>query len=719
VTEKFPCIADYRGLIVDDFIRFSKSYAEILKECLPTAQNIYFSNSDGQFLHNSTQKSSAEWRDVVEEICRRGKGFAIHSQCLLLPFSIKDGKSIAAVVEGADPIFLDKVREDWLEETRLAAERRFILLKEARIDIHTGLLNLWNLYSLLDSSSGIRQLHLILIELPPKRSSFRYAVRYSQKCATLIQSFVQGNSVLHAIGSSTFALVLPADREGATKALLESALVTYLKREGCHRVHVGSSVLLADEGASGVEGMDRNLLNEAWTALHQAEKRGPFSFCVHNPLGYPENNPLLFSKGLLVRRLRRLWRISSSFSLVQFRSLGADHAAKDIVPDVLDRGVSFFADNDVFVFLDGCPASEAFSWSQAMISMLAGIYPKNLLAAGVAYYPCSNFKKSEIPNNCGKALLHAAFFGDSRAIVFDAISQNISGDMYFGDGDLTKAVQEYRRGLLLDDNNVNLHNSLGVALAMMDKIVPAMQSFERALAISPNNFMTLYNLGLAEQARGGKTAAFRFFQLAFSHYNKDDADRSLFDDLSLQLGILAGDLEKHQEALQYLETWWENHKNSPRAGRVLYHLGKARYGVGDSRQAMVDLQRALQFNEFDDRAMNLLGILYLQENEGNEIALALCRKSVELEPNNTLYRCNLAEVQMQCGMPLAAREHLYRCLKNNHTRQKAQLLLGRSYAQEGQKRRAITWFEKILKQRSVSTVLSREITLEIQKVGGR
>jgi hypothetical protein len=145
VTEKFPCIADYRGLIVDDFIRFSKSYAEILKECLPTAQNIYFSYSNGQFLHNSTQKPSAEWRDVVEEICRRGRGFAIHSQCLLLPFSIKDGKSIAAVVEGADPIFLDKVREDWLEETRLAAERRFILLKEARIDIHTGLLNLWNL----------------------------------------------------------------------------------------------------------------------------------------------------------------------------------------------------------------------------------------------------------------------------------------------------------------------------------------------------------------------------------------------------------------------------------------------------------------------------------------------------------------------------------------------------------------------------------------------
>ena len=717
MTEEFFCIADYRGLVAEDFIRFSKSYAEILKECLPTAQNIYFSNGEGQFLHSLTLKSSGEWRDVVEAIRQGKKRFAIYSQCLLLPFSIKDGKLIIAVVEGADPIFLDKVREDWLEETRLAAERRFILLKESRIDVQTGLLNLWNLYSLLESSSGIRHLHLILIELPPKRSSFRYAVRYSQKCATLIQSFTQGNSVLHAIGSSTFALVLPADRERAAKALFESALVTYLKREGCHRVHIGSSVLWADEGANCVEVIDKNLLNEAWTALHQAEKRGPFSFCVYNQSAHPENNTHPLSSKPLVRRLRNLWRISSSFSLVQFRSLCADHAAKEVVPQILDRGVSFVVGKDVLVFLDGCPVSEAFSWSQEMIARLAGIFPENLLAAGLSCYPCGNFKKSEIPVNCRKALLHAAFFGDSRAIVFDAISLNISGDIYFGDGDLAKAVQEYRRGLLLDANDINLHNSLGVALAMMDKLVPAMQSFERALAINAHNFMALYNLGLAEQARGCKTAAYRFFQLAFSHYNKEDADSGLFDDLSLQLGILAGDLEKHQEALDYLETWLENNKNSPRAGRVLYHLGKARFGVGESRQAMVDLQRALQFNEFDDRAMNLLGILYLKENEGNEIALALCRKSVELEPNNTFYRCNLAEVQLQCGMFLAAREHLYRCLKNKHTRQKAQFLLGKSYVQEGRERRAIIWFEKLLKQQFVPTELFQEATLEMQKAG--
>ena len=110
------------------------------------------------------------------------------------------------------------------------------------------------------------------------------------------------------------------------------------------------------------------------------------------------------------------------------------------------------------------------------------------------------------------------------------------------------------------------------------------------------------------------------------------------------------------------------------------------------------MQRALQFNEFDDRAIDLLGTVYFREGEGDDIALALCRKSVELEPGNILYRCNLAEVQLQCGLLAEARANLYRCLKNKKTKVKAQVLLGRSYAGEKQHRRAGAWYEKALKQ---------------------
>ena len=703
----FSILSNHRGLIADDFSRFSRSYAEILKKRLPTAKTIYFSNLHGQFdEHPRDIQRPDDIAPLVAAIRKGEKPFAIDSQSLMLPFPVKDGEVIVAVVEGADPIFLNKVGGDWLAEMRAAAEREFILLKEARIDVQTGLFNLWNLYSLLDSSGQTSGLHLILIELPPKRMSFRYAVRYSQKCATLILNFIQGDSVLHFIGQSTFALVLPK-RKGDRKSEIESTLVAYLKREGCGKVHIGSSCWQIEESGEGKKSQQRNLFDEAWTALRHAEKRGPFSFCDYSLLAYPGNHPLILPERNLVRRLSGLWRQSQAFCLVYFKSPDGGKSAMEVVLPLLDRGKPIIAGKDVLVYLDGFAAAAALTWAEEVICRVDQADSGTHISAGVSCYPFSDFKKTETPINCRKALLHASFFGDSGAVVFDSVSLNISGDIYFTDGDLAKAVHEYKRGLKIDMNNINLHNSLGVALAMMDKLVPAMQSFENALVIDNQNFMALYNLGLAEQARGLKDAAYEYFEKALLHY-KDDKDKdehgdfALLNDLNLQLGMLAGDLGKHHSALDYLAAWQRNNDNPARAGRVLYPTGKAYHGIGDNRRAMVELQRALRFYQFDDRAMDLLGTVYLREGEGDDIALALCRKSVELEPGNIFYRCNLAEVQVQCGMLSEARGNLYRCLKSEKTRAKAQVLLGRSYAREGLYKRAGRWFAKALQHASLS-----------------
>jgi tetratricopeptide (TPR) repeat protein len=714
VTDTFPIIFNYRGLIEEDFSRFSQSYAEILKRRLPTAQKVCFFNVAGQLIGRSGDMHlPADWTQLMEAVGKGERSSTRNAQSLLLLFAVKDGGSVVAVVEGTDPVFLAKVGEDWLEETRAAAEREFILLKEARIDVQSGLFNLWNLSSLLESSRQPKGLRLVLIELPPKRISFRYAVRYSQKCATLILNFLQGESVLHSIGQSTFALVLPC-RNGETKSEVESALVAYLKREGCHKVHIGSSSSQDKAGEIGAQLKERNLLDEAWTALHHAEKRGPFSFCDYNLLAHPENHPFAAPHGNLLRRLSRMWRHSQAFSLVHFRSAGIAGCAAQVVQPYIDHGISLTTGMDILVYLEGVEVGAALSWAQEVVNRAFVCHPNNPVSAGVSCFPCDDFKKTELLVNCRKALRHASFFGEPSAVVFDSVSLNISGDVYFGDGDLAKAVQEYRKGLRFDKKNVNLHNSLGVALAMMDKLGQAMQSFENALAIDSRNFMALYNLGLAEQARGRKEEAYQYLEKAFAHYNEEDAGLGLLDDLKLQLGILAGDLGKNRRALDYLEAWQKHNDRKPRAGRVLYHIGMACHGAGDNRRAMVELQRALQFNEFDDRAMDLLGTVYLEEGEGDEIALALCRKSAELEPGNIVYRCNLAEVQVQCGMLALARENLYRCLKSKKTRTKAQVLLGRSYAREGNTIKATSWFAKALRQGDLSKVLYEEASAGVK-----
>lgn len=711
VIESFPLLFINRGLNGEDFSRFSKSYAEILRKHLPTAGQV-------NFLHSSVQLAEIfpespilpELTDLYQRAKSGENPVGLHSECIMLAFTVKGGERVVALVSEADPVFIRKVSEDWLSEVRLTVEREFLLLKEARVDIQTGLLNVSNLCYLLDTyTTTIFQ--LILVELPPKRVSFQYVLRHSQKCATALLNFFQSDTVLHYLGQCTFALVLQ-NNPAEGKAEVESALVAYLKREGCHRIHIGSSFSDIDDAGDEISQSGRPLLDKAWTALRHAAKRGPFSFCDYSLLASPETHPLRSPDKKFGNRLSRLWRNAESFSLVQFHSKNDIHAAETPLMPHLDWGTVVADDDDAFVYLEGVETCDALAWVNERIQTIDDVASRDRISVGISGFPYADFKKSEMVFNCRKALLHAAFYGDPSVAVFDSVSMNISGDIYFGDGDLAKAVREYRRGLKCDELDVNLHNSLGVALAMMGKINQAMQSFERALVLDNVNLMALYNLGLAEQVRGHKEEAFTYFESALRCCSEGDG---LVDDLQLQLGVLAGDLGRYARSLEYLLPWYHRNEKKQRADRVLFHLGCAYHGVRENRKAMAVLQKALQFNEFDDRAMNLLGMVYFEENEGDEIALSLCRKSVELEPLNLAYRVNLAEVQLRCLMVREARGNLYRCLRNRKFKAQAQLLFGMSYRQEGKNSKANGWFQKVPSQKHGQPDLNERALNDLRK----
>ncbi len=698
MRESFPILSDNSKLTVEDFSRFSDSYAEIMKKYLPAANRVIFAYSAEQVeMYLGAKKLSTEILSLFTQLKEGLVTFGVYADYLMLPFNIKGEEKVVAAVSGADQLFLQKVSEDWLLEIKGKVEREFLLLKQARVDSQTGLLNISNLYYLLDSYGSVDGLHLILLELTPKRTSFQHLLRYSHKCATLLINFIHSGSVLHYLGQSTFALVLQQNYEGE-RPEIESALVTYLKREGCHRVHVGSSFSKVPSERENQWGHGRRLLDEAWTALHHAARRGPFSFCDYDRLAHPENHPLVPPDRNLLRRLSRLWAKSDIFCLVQFCSDSKSFSACSLVPPYINQGIVVPDGDDIFVYLDGANAGDALKWSEKVISQTSNPGKNIHVSAGVSSYPYCDLKKSELVFNCRKALLHAAFYGKSSAAIFDAVSLNISGDIYFGDGDLAKAVKEYKSGLRCDSRDVNLHNSLGVALAMMNRMSLALQSFKMGLALDGDNFMALYNLGLVEQAQNHKAEALVYLEKALKHYSQEVGGAEFVSDLKLQLGILSCELGRYEAALAYLVPWQSANKNAQSAGRVHYYLGEAYHGLNNNRKAMEALQRALRFDGLDDRAMNLLGRVYLEEGEGKEIALSLCRKSVELEPTNLRYLLYLAEVLLQCGLLHEARENLYRCLKNRYCKMEAQLLIGESYAQEGQYQSAKNWFGKVLAQ---------------------
>jgi tetratricopeptide (TPR) repeat protein len=231
---------------------------------------------------------------------------------------------------------------------------------------------------------------------------------------------------------------------------------------------------------------------------------------------------------------------------------------------------------------------------------------------------------------------------------------------------------------------------------MMNKLSAAMTCFENALELNENSFMALYNIGLGELNDGRNEAAVNYFERALDCVFEDDFDhRSLKSDLRRQIGILASETGDCQLALDYLIPWRESCVSDRQKGTVAFSIGRSYYGLKQNRHAVEWLQRALLNNEFDDRAMHLLGKVYHEEGEGDEIALSLCQKSVELDPNNLLYRLELAHIQIHRGMITEARNNLKLCLKNQELRAEAQLFLAQCCLENGHYKRALNWFKKV------------------------
>ncbi len=690
VAEQFPLSLLPGQLQAADFVSLEESFCAALRRHLPTAREISF--IEGATLGTGRQPFSqpfsrsfarsfpgplADLPDRVREMLAGEKMVLVSDPLLLLAFPLlreesgeESGEYVLAVLTDTDPLFRDKVDGAWLEECRQLVAAEFILLKEARRDRHTGFLNLANLEFLLSRPAAAdcyRQ--LLLVELPPRRAAFSHCLRHIRRGGSLLQDIFPADEVrLHWLGHGLFALLRNC-REGEGQGEIEQRLVALLQREGFHRVHIGSSHT-AEAGAAG----GRELLDQAWQALRQAGGRGPFSFASHPLHTQPEKHPLARPAAGISRRVNRLCRTAERFALVRFASDTPGKGAVELVLPAVERRKAERVADDLVVFLAGEDGPGALAWAREVVATLAADEPARLVSAGVAAFPHADFSRSEILQNCRRALLHAAFFGAGSAVLCDAVSMNISGDIFFAEGNLAAAVREYRRGLKCDPNDVNLHNSLGVALAMMNRLALARLSFEQALALAPTNFMALYNLGLAEQAGRRREQAYAYLEQALHHFDRQEGGDEVYRDLQLQLGMLAAETGRHRTAIEYLQAW-RGGGPARQADRACYHLGQAHFALGELRQAMVELQRALRFNETDDRAMHLLARAYCRAGEGDDIALALCRKSVELEPREVAYRLLLAEVLARCGLWQEAKENARRCRRSRHHRDQALALL--------------------------------------------
>ena len=257
------------------------------------------------------------------------------------------------------------------------------------------------------------------------------------------------------------------------------------------------------------------------------------------------------------------------------------------------------------------------------------------VSIGMACYPFINFNKRQTLDNALKALDHAAFFGQGSSVTFDAVSLNISGDKLYQKGNIDDAINEFKAGLQLDPLNVNIHNSLGVSYGVLGFFEKAKKEFETAIWLDSNEGMALYNSGLVNLLMDdNKDRALELFLEA------ENIEKDVFE-VQFQLGKLYLESGKPEKGKKYMEKAVALKSESGAAFRC---LGDCNKEMNNIDEAISSYKKAIKLNPNDADSLSTLGYLFEIKNEDTEIATLFCRQSVEISPENGLFRHRLGKL---------------------------------------------------------------------------
>ncbi|MFC1813363.1 tetratricopeptide repeat protein [Thermodesulfobacteriota bacterium] len=259
------------------------------------------------------------------------------------------------------------------------------------------------------------------------------------------------------------------------------------------------------------------------------------------------------------------------------------------------------------------------------------------VSIGIASYPTISFSKAQIVDNACKALDHAAFFGADSTVAFDSISLNISGDKLYQNGDIDGAVREYTMALMLDPSNLNVRNSLGVCYGIQGSFEKAKNEFETAMQNDSSEVMPVYNTGIVNMLMGNKEEALQLFHEA------DSLDDDVFE-VAFQIGRLYLEMENPEKGKKFLK---RATLLRPESGIAFRYLGECFASMDMIDEAVSAYKNAIRSNPNDADSLSALGYLFEAQGENPEIAKTFCKQSVEISPENGLFRHRLGRLYLK------------------------------------------------------------------------
>lgn len=642
---------------------------------------------------------------VPDDILAITKPWQVDDQ-LVFPFPLSTQEMATAVVSDVDATFLRKMSASWLREVREALLERFDLLRLGCVDPETGLYNRRAVQMLLRSDHASQGGFFLLINTVFSRKTAAAMLQKWRETADLLPALARGHYFSFGFGVFGLYLLQPS-RQAALKTARN--LQMQLRREGMSKVQIGVARLSPQAEVSSEE-----MLHRFQRALSVAEQRGPFGLCDIDAVEARHPHPMFSVSELLRRQVLRLCRGRQRFTLALISFQPAPETLEGW-PHLIDETVSRCAGQIctelaevLLIFPDSGPEA-VVGCIEAVIDDARKRFGEESFVAGVASWPLLDCTKLETLANCRKAQRHASFLGAGSVVFFDHLSLNISGDAFFDEGDYRAALHEYRRGLRIKPGDVNLINSLGVALVECNQLRAAARCFQDALALEPENYMALVNLGRVRQSLGQQDEALDCFEQAYAAYAEDS---SAGQELFLPLGWLllaAGNAKQAIAVLcRYLDRSSHDHEYLP-----FRLLGLGYLELGQADKAIQACQHALRLLPHDSIALSVLGLLYVEQGEGSELGLSLCDKALALDNFNPDHWYRLSRAQLHLGNGTAALAACQQCLKLQRSHVAGVVLLAMIHRHRGQIDQARRALLKALTMKGCTPALVAQINSQL------
>ncbi len=210
------------------------------------------------------------------------------------------------------------------------------------------------------------------------------------------------------------------------------------------------------------------------------------------------------------------------------------------------------------------------------------------------------------------------------------------GDAMRHSGNLSGAIDAYRRALVFDPLSSRGQRRLGAALGSVRQEEEALAILQKALEHEPNNALLWYEEALIESREGKQKDA-------IEHLRKALQIKPDFADAQNNLGVNLAQMGDRQSAEMAFRAALAT---NPYDGETRANLGRLLAGKGDWKQAAFHLQKATQLDPADANAHTAYSVVLLQLHRLSD-AEKEAEAAVEADPKSSQAHDLLGQIRAQ------------------------------------------------------------------------